>query len=301
MRNVLLTALAPMLWGTTYMITTELLPENRPLLVATLRALPVGLLLVLSYRTLPRGVWWWRSLVLGALNIGLFFALLFVAAYRLKGGVAATVGAVQPLLVILLSWPLFGQRPLPPVLLAAGVGIIGVGLLVLDPTARLDWLGVLAAVGGTVVMAGGVVLTKHWGRPVPLIVFTGWQLTAGGLILAPLALFLEGGLPPLTLGHSFGFTWLALLNTGLAYALWFRGIERLKAWQVSFLGLLSPVVAVLAGFLLLGQTLTPLQMAGIGLILASLVAVQRRGAAGPAASPPQPRPGARKVGVFSKP
>src|SRR5262245_24369296 len=111
MRNLVLTAMAPMLWGTSYIITTELLPEIRPLLVATMRALPIGLLLVMSYRVLPKGVWWWRSLVLGALNIGLFFALLLVATYRLSGGVTATMGAIQPLLVLLFSWPLFGQRP----------------------------------------------------------------------------------------------------------------------------------------------------------------------------------------------
>jgi probable blue pigment (indigoidine) exporter len=275
MRTLILTALAPMFWGTTYVITTELLPEDRPLLVATMRALPIGLLLVMSYRIFPKGVWWWRSLVLGALNIGLFFALLFVATYRLSGGIAATVGAIQPLLVLLFSWPLFGQRPLPAVILAAGVGIVGVGFLVLDPAAQLDFVGVAAAVGATLAMASGIVLTKYWGRPVPLIVFTGWQLTAGGLILVPLALFFEGGLPLLSSTNLFGFTWLGLVNTGLAYALWFKGIEQLKAWQVSFLGLLSPIVAVFAGFLILGQTLSPLQIAGTILAFGSLVVVQR--------------------------
>ncbi len=275
MRNIILTAFAPIIWGTTYVITTELLPENRPLLVATIRALPIGMLLVMSYRTLPKGIWWWRSLVLGALNIGLFFALLFVAAYRLMGGVAATVGAIQPLLVILFSWQLFGQRPQPLVMLAGGIGVIGVGLLVLDPTTQLDLLGVAAAVGATLAMASGIVLTKYWGRPAPLIVFTGWQLTAGGLILVPLAMFFEGELPSLTLSNMFGFTWLALLNTGLAYALWFKGIEQLKTWQVSFLGLLSPIVAVFAGFLILGQTLSPIQITGTILTFSSLVVVQR--------------------------
>ncbi len=275
MRNIILTALAPIFWGTTYVITTELLPDNRPLLVAAIRALPIGMLLVMSNRTLPKGIWWWRSLVLGALNIGLFFALLFVATYRLIGGIAATVGALQPLLVILFSWPLFGQRPQPLITLAAGIGVVGVGLLVLDPTTQLDLLGVAAAVGATLAMASGIVLTKYWGRPAPLIVFTGWQLTAGGLILVPLALFFEGELPSLTLSNVFGFTWLALLNTGLAYALWFKGIEQLKAWQVSFLGLLSPIVAVFAGFLILGQTLSPIQITGTILTFSCLVVVQR--------------------------
>ena len=276
-RDIILTALAPIFWGTTYVIATELLPENRPLLVAAVRALPIGLILVLGYRVFPKGVWWWRSLVLGTLNIGLFFALLFIAAFRLSGGIVATVGAIQPLLVILFSWLLLGQRPLPLVVLVAGMGIAGVGLLVLDPAARLDALGVVASIGATLAMASGVVLTKYWGRPVPLIVFTGWQLTAGGLILAPLALFFEGKPPSLTMTNAFGFTWLALVNTGLAYTLWFRGIEQLKAWQVSFLGLLSPVVAVFAGFLILGQTLSLVQVAGAVLIFFSLVIVQRLG------------------------
>jgi len=276
-RDIILTSLAPIFWGTTYVIATELLPGNRPLLVAAIRALPIGLMLVLSYRIFPKGIWWWRSLVLGALNIGLFFAFLFLATYRLSGGIVATVGAIQPLLVILFSWLLFGQRPLPLVMLFAGLGIAGVGLLVLDPAAQLDALGVAASIGATLAMASGVVLTKYWGRPVPLIVFTGWQLTAGGLILAPLAWFFEGTPPSLTLTNAFGFVWLAIVNTGLAYALWFRGIEKLKTWQVSFLGLLSPVVAAFAGFVILNQTFSPIQMTGVVLIFFSLILVQRLG------------------------
>lgn len=89
-------ALAPAAWGTTYLVTTELLPEGRPLLLAALRALPAGLLLLLIGRKLPKGRWWGRAAVLGMLNIGLFFPLTFVGAYRLPGGVAATIGAIQP-------------------------------------------------------------------------------------------------------------------------------------------------------------------------------------------------------------
>src|SRR5690606_12545507 len=83
MRNVIIAALGPMLWGTTYLVTTEYLPPDRPLLISALRARPVGLLLLAASRRLPAGVWWWRSLLLGLLNFGLFFPLLFMAAYRL--------------------------------------------------------------------------------------------------------------------------------------------------------------------------------------------------------------------------
>ena len=276
MRNSFLTAIAPMLWGTTYIVTTEFLPEYGPISVAMIRALPIGLMLVLYFRVFPTGIWWWRSLVLGGLNIGLFFALLFVATYRLPGGIAATVGAIQPILVILFSWPLFNQRPRLIILLVSLLGVLGVGLLVLAPTARLDLIGVLAALVGAMTMAGGVVLTKYWQRPVSLIVFTSWQLVAGGLILLPLALLFEAPFLQFPSGQNlFGFGWLAVLNTGLGYALWFRGIEQLPAWKVSVLGLLSPVVAVGAGYFLLSQSLVFIQLIGVGLILASIVIAQR--------------------------
>ena len=275
MRDILLTALGPMAWGTTYLVTTELLPPNRPLLVGALRALPMGLLLVALLRRLPAGIWWARILVLGALNIGLFFALLFVAAYRLPGGVAATMGAVQPFLVVLLAWPLLDDRPQARTLAAAAAAMFGVGLLVLGPTARLDALGVAAALVGALSMALGTVLTKRWGRPAPLPIFTAWQLVAGVLLLAPLALLVEGPPPALGARNVLGLTYLGLVNTGLAYALWFRGIDRLPASAVTFLALLSPVVAVILGFVVLRQTLSLTQLAGALLILASIASAQR--------------------------
>ena len=273
----LTTAVAPALWGTTYLVTTELLPAGRPLLAATLRALPAGLLLVLATRRLPRSGWWWRAAVLGALNIGVFFALLFVAAYRLRGGGAATLGAVQPLVVAGLGALLLGQRVRPATVLAGLAGVAGVALLVLRASARLDAVGVLAGLGGAVAMGLGVVLTARWGRPVPLLAFTGWQLTAGGLLLVPLTLAVEGLPDGLDAGAVGGLAYLGLLGTALAYALWFRGVERLPAARVSFLGLLSPVVAAGLGWAVLGQALNGWQLAGAALALAALVAAQRAG------------------------
>ncbi|WP_370635445.1 EamA family transporter [Cellulomonas sp. C5510] len=272
------TAAAPVLWGTTYLVTTELLPDGRPLLVAALRALPAGLLLLAVTRRLPSGGWWWRAAVLGALNIGVFFALLFVAAYRLPGGVAATLGAVQPLLVAALGAVVLGQRVRVGTVVAGLVGVAGVALLVLRATARLDATGVVAGLAGAVAMALGVVLTARWGRPVPLLAFTGWQLTAGGLLLVPLALAVEGPPPRLDAGAVAGFVYLGLAGTALAYALWFRGVGRLPAARVSFLGLLSPVVAAVLGWAALGQALNGWQVTGGVLVLGSVLVAQRSSA-----------------------
>ena len=273
MNLLLLTALAPAVWGTTYLVTTELLPPDRPLLAAVLRSLPAGLVLLLLLRRLPAGSWWWKSAVLGLLNFGAFFALLFIAAYRLPGGVAAMVGAVQPLLVAVLAARVLGER-LGPVKLGAGMaGIAGVGLLVLSADARLDAAGVLAALGGAASMAAGIVLTKRWQPPAGPLTSTAWQLVAGGVFLVPVMLAVEGpALPAFTGANLAGYLYLALVGTVLAYWLWFRGIGRLPASGVSFLSLLSPVVAAVAGAAVLGEAFSPGQLAGLALILGALVA-----------------------------
>ncbi|WP_329000619.1 EamA family transporter [Kribbella sp. NBC_00709] len=273
---LLVTAITPLLWGTTYLVTTEFLPPHRPLLAALLRSLPAGLLLIAITRVLPRGSWWWRSLVLGTLNIGAFNALLFVGAYRLPGGVAATVGAIQPLLVAVLSAGLLRQRLSLRTVLTAIAGVFGVGLLVLRATAHLDMLGVLAAVGGAIVMAFGVVLSKRWTSPAPLLATTGWQLVAGGLVLLPVAFIVEGALPDFTLRNLAGYSYLALFGSAVAYALWFRGLRELAPTEVTFLGLLSPVMATTLGWLVLDQHLSAWQAIGGVIVLGALVTAQVR-------------------------
>ena len=273
---LLLTALGPMAWGTTYLVTTELLPSGRPLFVALCRALPIGLLILMLTRQLPNGRWWWRAFVLGSLNIGMFFPLLFVAAYRLPGGVAATIGAVQPLLVALLSWVLLSEAMSKLRFLAAGLGVAGVALLVLKPEARFDQFGILAALVATGLMAIGTVLGKRWGRPVPLMSFTAWQLVAGGILLLPIAFLVEGLPPALNMMNMIGLLYLGVVNTGMAYACWFFGMQRLRATELSFLALLSPLVATCLGWLILNQQFTSLQILGIGLLLTGILVGQMR-------------------------
>jgi len=274
---VVTTALAPMAWGTTYLVTTEMLPPDRPLLAGLLRALPAGIALAAVTRIRPVGHWWLKAAVLGTLNIGGFFALLFVTAYRLPGGVAATLGAIQPLVAAGLAAALLGERLRAVIVVAGSLGIIGVALLVLRAAARLDAIGVGAGIAGTLFMATGVVLTKRWGRPVGLLAFTSWQLIAGGILLAPLVVAVEGPPPALTGTNVLGFAWLASVGTAVAYSLWFRGVQALPVAQVSLLGLLSPVVAAAAGWLALDQSLSIGQLVGSALILVAVTLGQTRG------------------------
>ncbi|MEU0389552.1 EamA family transporter [Streptomyces chartreusis] len=296
---ITLTALAPVSWGTTYAVTTEFLPADRPLFTGLVRALPAGLLLLALARVLPRGAWWWKAAVLGALNIGAFFPLLFLSAYRLPGGMAAVVGSAGPLFVAGLAALLLGQRPTRRTLLTGAVAAFGVSLVVLRAAGALDALGLLAALAATVSMSAGTVLTQRWGRPegVGPLALTGWQLTAGGLLIAPLAFLVEGAPPALDGRAVGGYLYLAVANTAIAYWLWFRGIGRLTATQVTFLGPLSPLTAAVVGWAALGQSLTPLQLAGMALAFGATVA----GQIGPRRKAVAPRTLASERGVRPSP
>lgn len=271
-----LTALPPVVWGTTYVVTTELLPPGHPLFAGLLRALPAGLIALALTRKLPRGAWWWKAAVLGVLNIGLFFPLLFTAAERLPGGVAATLGAAQPLVVAVLAVAVL-REGLSAWRLGWGVaGVAGVGLVVIGPSAAFDAVGLAAGLASAATMALGVTLTKRWGRPTGAgaTAFAGWQLTAGGLFLLPVAFLAEGAPPAVGPGAVLGYLWLGLVGGLLAYVLWFRGIAALPVGSVAVLVLLSPLVAAVLGAVLLGQTFGPVQVVGFGLSLAAIVAGQ---------------------------
>ncbi|MEV0060822.1 EamA family transporter [Nocardia sp. NPDC050718] len=271
-----ITALAPAAWGTTYVVTTELLPPGHPLFAGVLRALPAGLIALALTRTLPHGAWWAKVAVLGVLLIGVPFPLLFVAAEHLPGGVAATLAAAQPLLVAVLALPVLGERPSVRRLGWGVIGVAGVGLVVLGPQAALDVAGVAAGLASAAAMALGLTLTKRWGRPpgVGPTAFAGWQLTAGGLLLLPVTALVEGAPPAIDGPGALGYLWLGLCGGLLAYVVWFRGLGTLPVTSVAVLLLLSPLVAAVLGAALLGQWLGPIQLVGFGLALAAIVAGQ---------------------------
>ena len=270
------TALAPIVWGTTYVVTTELLPPDHPFFASLLRALPAGLLALALTRTLPRGTWWRRSAVLGILHIGMFLPLLFIAAERLPGGVAATFAAAQPLVVAALAVTVLHRPPTPWTIGWGLAGVAGVALVVIRPDAALDAIGLAAGLGGAVAMALGITLTRRWGRPpgVGATAFAGWQLTAGGLFLLPLTLLAEGSPPAVDAPALLGYLWLGLPGGLIAYTLWFRGATVLPVTAVAVLTLLSPLVAAALGAVLLGERLDPVQLTGFVLALAAIAAGQ---------------------------
>lgn len=214
--------------------------------------------------------------MLGTLNMGAFFPLLFVAAQQLPGGVAATLGAAQPIVIAFLAVAILHEKLSVLRVCWGVVGMVGVALVVLGPDAAMSPIGILAGLAGAASMGTGVVLTKKWGRPegVPAIGLAGWQLTAAGLVLL-LPAFLIDGVPPGIDGVAvLGYLWLGLIGALLTYTIWFSGIRRLPVTATALLGLLSPLVAAILGAAIGGEALTMVQLVGFAVALTAMVAGQ---------------------------
>ncbi|MCE0447613.1 hypothetical protein LT493_36435 [Streptomyces tricolor] len=183
--TVLLTALAPAAWGTTYVVTTELLPPGHPMSAGLLRAPPAGLLGLALTRVLPRGDRWWRAAVLGALNIG-------GMPPAVRGGrTAPRRGRGHPGRHPAAAGRRPGRRgaarPADPVALDLGACSAWPASPSSSWARRPVWTRSASSPASAILatMAGGVVLIKRWGRPAGVgpLALAGWQLTVGGLLL----------------------------------------------------------------------------------------------------------------------
>ncbi|MDY7527295.1 MULTISPECIES: DMT family transporter [unclassified Cryobacterium] len=275
-RWLLVTAIAPIAWGSNYFVTRQFLPLDYPLWGSTLRALPAGLLLLALARSVPRGAWWWKSLVLGALNVGAFFVLIYIASHLLPSSVAATIMASSAGVLLLLAWPMLSEHPTWTAALGAGAGFAGVCVLLLDGGSAVNPVGVLASVVAMLMSSVGYILARKWAARESTIAMTSWQLVAGGLLLLPFAAFVEGPPPALDGPALAGFAYVTVIATAVAFVAWFSGLRHLPAATVGLVGLLNPVTGVLLGTLVAAEPFGARQLIGAGLVVAGVLIGQRR-------------------------
>jgi len=265
------TAIAPIAWGTNYYVTRHFLPAGYPLYGAALRALPAGLLLMAIVRTRPRGSWWWKSALLGTLNIGAFFVLVYLSAQLLPSSLAAPMMALSAGVMMLLGWAILSARAQPRSLLGAGLGVVGVAVMLLADVSQVDPWGVLAAFAAMLMSSVGFILTKRWQTDQSVLTVTAWQLVAGGVLLVPIAAIVEGSPPSIDARSALGFGYVTVVATALAYVAWFTGLRKLDAATVGLVGLLNPVAAVLLGTIVAAEPFGLRQLLGMAIVLAGMM------------------------------
>ncbi len=250
------------LWGTTYAVTKYATPDWPPLLLGALRALPAGLLLLLLKPSLPTRSQWLSLLTLGAVNIALFFAFIFIMAVNLPAAIAGVGMVSVPVVALLYAWLSKGQRP-AKIQAFCSMALVVLAWLLFDPAhVALNVLGVAALLGALLTIVIGSTLVQSLSVHIHWWVVLTWQLIIGGTILL-LAAFIDGSLlhpeqyqvifePVSALQYSALF-WLIVPNTAIAYILYVWLLGRMTVAEFSFGTIANPIAGIVCAVLLINE------------------------------------------------
>lgn len=270
-----------------------LFPETGPLGIVMLRLVFSALLLLLIARPRLRGhtAVAWRSVIGFGVVLASMNGLFYLALERLPLGVTVTIEVLGPLTLSILTATGLARW------LWAGLALAGVVALGAGGWDRLDLLGVVFALGAAVSWALYILASARVGREFPRLDGLALAMAVGAVIVLPFGIWQAGSallrVDILALGAA-----VALLSSTIPYALELVALRRLPASAFAILMSLGPATASIAGFLLLGQHLSWLEIVGIALVIAAsigaVLAAARRGAAarhpGPDADEPLSEP-----------
>lgn len=271
-----------LIWGTSFAVTKIMVLSTPPLLAGSLRFLLAGtvLLAVTQWRgaSLPTHCREWRHVaVMAVLQVTGSAGLNILAAQHIPSNQAALLNASGSLWIPVLG--ALGRRGDPigrRVALGLATGFLGVALLLwprdgyaLD---TLPWQGVvlLACLNWSI----GTIYYRRTTVATPMPVVLALAMLTGGVLLGVTGLLFGewhrlhlGGAGVLAIGY------LALLNSCLAYSAYVFLMERTTPARLATYGYVNPAIAAITGWILLGEALTARQLAGMTVILVSVIAV----------------------------
>lgn len=271
-------------WGASWPQTKFLLGELPPF---TMRAFCGGCGCLFAFAVaavrrehlLPPRAQWGRLFLFAMLNYGVFIVFSTEAQVYLPASEAIVLTYTLPIWASLLAWPLLGERPSWRQYVALALAVGGVALLVGAGSAavRLEQLpGVVMALIGAVLFGLGTVLAKRKPLALPPATAVAWQVALGTAVLALLALSETADWSRVTPAGWACITYVATIPMTVAYLAWFRALRLVPASMAATTVLVSPMVGVLGGTLVLGETLGPRQVVALGMTLAG-VALAARG------------------------
>ncbi len=292
------------IWGTTYTAIKFAIRDFPPYLLVGIRQTAAGLLLLAwaraSGRTrtaaFPPGLltpeqtarpplsrqYLLRQILTGVCTITGGNGFITWGMQHVSSGLAAVIGSLTPVVVVLINLGWKGTERLNAAI-AGGVllGFGGLGLIFeqgwgdfLNPAYR--W-GILACFGSCFTWSLGTVMAKRWNDPrVSPVLNAGLQITAGGLGGFVLSLFFD-------MTHSIRHTpegwialsYLALIGSALAFTLYMFALQHLSATVSSLYTYINPLIAIILGWIFLGEQLSAWEMAGMGITIGGVWLVNR--------------------------
>ncbi|MBK1625104.1 DMT family transporter [Afifella marina] len=284
--SLTLLVLLSLLWGGSFLFMrvagAEVPVFTLVLLRVGIAAAALWVVIIASGRRLPsRGGIYLRALLMGFLNNAVPFSLITFATVEIGAGAASILNATTPIFTVLIAHRLTADEKMTTNKVAGVVlGFLGVAVMIGLPALRglsADFLAVLAMLAAATSYGFSAVVGKGF-RAIDPVVSAALQLSASTLLMVPVAFLVDRPFATAMPGMSaiVSILGLALLSTSLAYVLFFRIMARAGGTNAMLVTLLVPVSAVTLGVVLLGESLSAGQFAGMAMIGAGLVVLDGR-------------------------
>jgi probable blue pigment (indigoidine) exporter len=229
-------------------------------------------------RLWPPADQWSRLVLFSMLNYGLFVDLTTESLVWLKASEAVVITYTLPVWASLLAWPMLGERPTLPKVLALILALGGVALLVGADTAEATWEKVPAAgmsLAAAMLFELGTVLAKKKPLRLPPTASVAWQAMLGMVLILTLASFEHPHWGNITAGGWFAVAYISTIPLTVAYLAWFRALRMVPASVAATTVLVSPLIGVIGSGMLLGETFGPRQIFALFLTLAGVTLAAR--------------------------
>lgn len=282
-----------LIWGVNFSVMKAVLEELDPL---ALNALRFPLAALALWAVAPSGAGRWlperedrtRILALGILGHVVYQLCFIYSLDWTLAGNASLLLSTTPVWTVLLSAGVGHERAGPRVIVGILATLVGIALVVIgrgdtvelgSETLRGDLLMILAAVLWSIYTVGGRGPIAKYG---PLRT-TAWTLWVGTPVVVALGVpsLRSTELSTVSMGAWLGVAYAGFLSVGLAYLLWYRGVQKLGNTRTAVYSNLVPVAALLTAWLWLGEVPTGTQLAGAAVILAGLTASRLAQSPGP--------------------
>jgi drug/metabolite transporter (DMT)-like permease len=273
-----------LIWGSTYLAVALAVRTIPPFLMMGVRSVAAGLVLLALAEiagSVPRSRRAWRAAALsGALLFLGCHGLLALAQRYVPSGLAAIVFATMPLWLVALQAALGRSRLEPRVLACLVLGALGVATMILGGagvSGAIDPAMAIVLVISAISWALGSVLAQLLASDVAPMPLSGMQLLSGGVMLlatsAGLGEWQDFAIAAVSLESLAGLLYLIVGGSLVAFTAYLWLLTRVRPALVATYTFVNPIIAVLLGWALLGETIGAGSLIGIALVVGSIAAL----------------------------
>ena len=269
-----------LMWSSAFATARIIVADAPPLHALALRFLISGMIAVIIARALGQ-TWhltraqWRATFIFGLCQNGIYLGLNFVAMKSVEASLAAIIASTMPLLVAALGWIAFGDKVRPLGLVGLLAGVVGVTIIM---GARfgggVDLVGVALCGIGALALAIATLTLRGATSGGNLLMVVGLQMLVGSVLLGVAAITFETTKVTLSQPLILAFVYQMFVPGLIATMIWFSLVGRIGAVRASSFHFLNPFFGMATAALLLGEAIRPLDMLGVGVIMAGILAVQ---------------------------